>query len=161
MKICLHGNKTVTELEMTDQVIGQIFIEDEDHKESKGICNKVSPFIKQSQNYSCEIESNFIAVPLLKRDFYVDESLVLHGNTTFDHKAKPFYLVPLMCRDRQKPIHIIDLIVRIRVIGKLLSNLIMNWNFLKLIYCRIFEELYFFFRLVCSKAFASTFTQKV
>ena len=115
--MCLSGNKTVKELTNTDQIIGKIFIEDEDHKESKGICDKPFPSLKQSQNYTCEIESNVIDASSVKQDFYVDKNLIVHGNTTFNYKAKSQYLVPLMCRDILKPIHIIELTVTINVQG--------------------------------------------
>lgn len=116
--MCLFGNKTVLELQNTDQVIGQIFIEDEDHKETKRICESSSPSLKQAQSYTCGIESNVIDVTPAKQIFYVDDKLVLHGNTTFDFKEKRQYIVPLMCRDKTKPIHVTELVVTINVIGK-------------------------------------------
>ena len=115
--MCLIGNKTVMELTSNDQIIGKIFIEDEDHKSSKGICEKHSPSLDQSQIYSCSIESNIMDVTSLKQDFYIDQNLVLHGNATFNHEAKSQYLVPLLCRDRSKPIHLIELTVTVRVQG--------------------------------------------
>lgn len=115
--MCLIGNKTVMELTSIDQIIGKIFIEDEDHRLSKGICEKHSPSLDQSQIYSCTIESNVMDVTSLKDDFYIDRNLFLHANATFSYEANSQYLVPLLCRDRSKPIHIIELTVTVRVQG--------------------------------------------
>jgi len=115
IKMCLIGNKTVMELTNSDQIVGKIFIEDEDHKQSKGICESSSPTLDQSKIYSCRIESNVIDVTSLKQDFYIDKNLVLHGHTIFDFSARSQYLVPLMCTDKSKPIHTIELSVTIRV----------------------------------------------
>ena len=121
--MCLIGNKTVMELTSSDQIVGKIFIEDEDHKGSKGICEKPSPSLGQSQSYSCSIDSNIIDVSSLRRSFYIDKSLVLHGNTTFDYKAKSQYSIPLMCKDVLKPVHIIELVVTVHVKGWLTFSL--------------------------------------
>ena len=120
IKMCLIGNKTVMELTNSDQIVGKIFIEDEDHKQSKGICESSSPTLDQSKIYSCRIESNVIDVTPLKQDFYIDKNLFLHGHTTFDFSARSQYLVPLMCTDKSKPIHTIELSVTVRVKGSLL-----------------------------------------
>ena len=121
IKMCLVGNTTILELQKPDQVIGQLLIEDPDHKESTGICTKRSPSLTYSQNYTCEIESNFIDVSSLKLDFYVDKKLKLHSNVTFNYAAKKQYIVPIICRDIHKPIHLIELTVTIKIKGKLLK----------------------------------------
>ena len=121
--MCLIGNKTVMELTNSDQIVGKVFIEDEDHIQSKGICESPSPTLDQSRSYSCKIESNVIDVTSLKHDFYIDKNLVLHGNTTFDFSARSQYLVPLMCTDKSKPIHSIELTVTVRVKGSFLLYL--------------------------------------
>ena len=119
VNLCLlDAISVIPEKSPANSVIGRIAIEDPDHPESKGICEKPSTR-KHVQNarYTCAIYSTTMNVDLIKQKFYIDQSFQLNRKSDFDYKTKNVYNIPIMCRDRDKPIHLIEKVFVVRIQG--------------------------------------------
>lgn len=103
-------------------VIGRIYIEDPDDPESKGVCKQHSTGGAVKYHvYLCEIYSGSISVSEIKKKFYIDQKFQLNRKGDFEYKAKHVYNIPVMCRDRLKPIHLIERVFVVNIQGKWLK----------------------------------------
>ena len=120
VKLCLLDAILVTpEKSPSNPVIGRLAIEDPDHPESKDICTKSSTGAPvKYYTYTCVIYSTSMNVDEIKKKFYIDQSFQLNRKSDFDYKTEPVYNIPVMCRDRQKPIHLIESVFIVRIQGK-------------------------------------------
>ena len=109
----------IPEKSPSNPVIGRLAIEDPDHPESKDICIR-SPTGSPVKNYkyTCVIYSASMNVDEIKKKFYIDQSFQLNRKSDFNYKTEPVYNIPIMCRDRQKPIHLIENVFTVRIQGK-------------------------------------------
>ena len=119
VNLCLlDAISVIPEKSPANSVIGRLAIEDPDHPESKGICGKPSTGKPvQNSRYTCDIYSTTVNVDLIKQKFYVDGSYQLNRKSDFDYKTKNIYNIPIMCRDRDKPIHLIEKVFVVRIQG--------------------------------------------
>ena len=120
VNLCLlDAISVIPEKSPSNSVIGRLAIEDPDHPESKGACSKpsiVGPLHYYA--YTCSIYSASMNIDDIKKKFYIDQSFQLHRKSDFDYRTKDVYNIPILCRDKEKPIHLIEKVFIVRIQGK-------------------------------------------
>ena len=118
LKICLRNAlSTIPEKMTVNSVIGEIAVEDPDHPNTKDICKKTTGSTPIDHSYTCEIFSSSINVNSIKAKFYIDQQFRLNRKVDFSYLTKNSYNVPVLCRDKLKPIHVIENTFVIKIQG--------------------------------------------
>ncbi len=123
----LNMQSTIPEKSPTDTAIGQIAIEDPDHPDSKGICQKSRSPASQYLSYTCEIASSTVSVRDFKAKFYIDQHFYLHRKGDLSYKDKQVYNVPIRCRELLKPIHLIQRTFTVKIQGEFQSHISLSF----------------------------------
>ena len=120
VNLCLLNAKTViSEKSRLISSIGQIALEDPDHPKSMGICQTSTKILSpQYLSYTCDIWSSSDNVDDIKMKFYIDQHFVLNRKGDLSYKARQSYVIPIMCRDVTKPIHLIERSFTVSVKGR-------------------------------------------